>query len=417
MFQTPPREGPVRSWLLVGAGAALIFSAIPVARRWLGWLEGHGARDLVRWGALVVIVVAATLAVIYLYRRLRQLTWPRLLWMIGVVGVFSYFVSVKMKTPGEALHFVEYGLLGLLALRALSHHLRDGLVYVCAFLLCLLIGTVDEILQWLTPGRVWDVRDVLHNGVAAALAQLVVAGGLRPPFIRGFGRPRSVRWFCALSACWLVLLGCCASNTPVAVEWYASRIPVLGFLRHQDHPMSEYGFRHDIPDIGRFYSRFRLDDLAWIDYQRGEVAGGLIAPYWSSSSYSNFLQRYTPATDPFVHEANVHLYRRNHYRSVLWKHQAHPDLYQRHVTVAVREHQILERFFPRTLAASGQAWPPAVVAELQANLNTNRFYKSEVSRHLITQVSEKQIWHIILILLLADLALLIWKGREHAAPA
>lgn len=414
MFQSPPREGLVRSWLLVGAGTVLIYSAIPVARRWLGWLESHGARELVRWGALVIIVLAAALAVFYLYQRLRQLTWPRLFWMTGVVGVFGYFLAVKMKTPGEALHFVEYGLLGLLALRALSHHLRDGLVYVCAFLLCLLVGTVDEILQWLTPGRVWDIRDVLHNGVAAALAQLVVAGGLRPPFIRGFGRPRSVRWFCALSAALLVLLGCCASNTPVAMNWYSSRIPLLGFLRHQDHPMSEYGFRYDIPDIGRFYSRFRLDDLAWMDQQRGEEAGRIIDHYWSSDTYSNFLQRYTPATDPFVHEANVHLYRRTHYWGVSYKHRDTPANYRRHITIAVRENQILERYFPRTLAASGRAWPDEQLQEMWPHVNTNRLYKSEVSRHLITQVSEKQIWHIILLLLLADLVLLIWKGREPA---
>lgn len=417
MFQTPPREGPVRSWLLVGAGSLLILAAVPVARGWLGWLDRLGLRDYVRWAVLSVIAMAALLALVYLYRRLRQLTWPRLLWVLGVVGVFGYFLMAKMKTPGEALHFLEYGLLGLLALRAMSHHVRDGMVYVCAVLVCLLVGTADEILQWMTPGRYWDARDLVHNGVAAALAQIMVAGGFRPPFIRGCGGPRSVRWFCALSATLLVVLGCCASNTPVAVAWYAERVPALSFLRHQDHPMSEYGFRHDDPDIGRFYSRFRADDLAALDAVRAEDGGRVIAHYWSSDTYSNFLQRYTPASDPFLHEANVHLYRRNHYNGVRLKHRPNPDSYRWHVTVAVRENQILERYYPHTLAASGQQWPASFTETLLPDVDTNRFYKSAVSRHLITRFSEQDIWHSILLLLLADLTLLLWKGRERAVSS
>lgn len=416
MFQAPPREGPVCSWFLVGACSLLIFSAIPLARPMLRWADAHGGSNNLRWLALAVIVSAAALAAFYLYRRLKRLTWTRLGWLAVVVGFFVYLVLEKMKAPSEALHFIEYGLLGLLALRALSHRLRDYLVYVCAVLVCLLVGTVDEILQWMTPGRFWDVRDIAHNGVAALMAQLAVAGGLRPPFIQGWASPRSVRWLCALSATLLVILGCCASNTPVAVAWYSDRLPVLAFLKQQDHPMSEYGFRYDDPDIGRFYSRFRKDDLAWLDLQRGEDAGRIIAHYWSNDTYSNFLQRYTPATDPFVHEANVHVFRRNHYRGVLWKHENHPEHYRRHATVAVRENQILERYFPRTLAASGQAWPTNEMPALLPHVRTDRLYKSEVSRHLMTHISERQIWMVILILLLADLVLLLVGGRERAVP-
>jgi len=52
---------------------------------------------------------------------------------------------------------------------------------------------------------------------------------------------------CALAALQLLVLGLCLSNTPWVVDWYASRIPFLEYLRHEDNVMSEYGFRYDDP--------------------------------------------------------------------------------------------------------------------------------------------------------------------------
>ncbi len=411
MFQSPPREGPVRSWLLLGAWIMVIFFAIPWARQILRFIDAHWGVSMLRWVALVIIVVSALLALWSVFRNLHRLPWDRLFWLLGLVGVFAYLALEKMKTPSEALHFVEYGLLGLLAFRALSHHLRDRLIYPCVLMVCLLIGTSDEIVQWLTPGRYWDVRDIFHNGVAALLAQVALAGGLRPAFIRPGPSPRSVRCFFGLSTAFLLLLGCCASNTPVAVDWYSDRVPFLAFLRHQDNPMSEYGYRHDDPDIGRFYSRYDQETLRAMDEKRAGDAGPVIAYYWESDSYTNFLRRYTPATDPFMHEAMVHMFRRNHYQGVSVKYRQDADSYARHITVAYRENQILERYFPLTLEFSGQPWPAGLAEEMRNFIRTDRRYKSEVSRHLITVVTEQQIWIIILSLLGLNILFLFTLGR------
>lgn len=415
MFQAPPRERPWVSWLALLAWAGVIFCAIPFARRAQYWLASHWGVEILRWFAIAVIVVAAAIAAVYLWRRLSGQPWRNVAWLAATVGIFVYLSLEKMKTPGEAIHFLEYGFLGLLAFRAMSHYLRDGLIYICAFLLCTLVGTADEILQWLTPGRYWDVRDIGHNAVAAGLAQLTLARGMRPPFIDGFGAPRSVRWFCALAATQLVVLGLCASNTPVAVARISERIKPLAFLLQNDSPMSEYGFRHTDPDIGRFYSRFGLDDLQWLDGRRGAEAGPVLRHYLTENSYSNFLARYTPAVDPFIHEAMVHLYRRNHYHAVVWKYREDSKLYRLHATVAYRENEILEKYFPRTLAAAGERWPSGRGEELLPHLRADRVYKSEVSKHLITEVSERQVWTIILVLLGLDLVLLLAFGRERSA--
>ena len=413
MFQGPPRERMWVSWLMAAAWTGCILSAIPFARAMQGWVGAHWGTAILRWFSMAVILLAATFAAVYLWRRLRLPPWRNIFWLAATVGVFMYLCMARMKTPSEALHFLEYGFLGMLVFRALSHRLHDRLIYFCAILACLLVGTCDEILQWLTPGRYWDIRDIGHNGTAAALAQVALAGGLRPPFIRPGVSPLSVRWFCALAALQLLLLGFCFSNTPVAVEWYTEKLPRLEFLRENDSPMSEYGFRHDDPDIGRFYSRFGKDDLLWIDSRRGQDAGTVVGYYLTEGSYSNFLRRYTPAVDAFVHEAMVHAYRRDHYYAVLWKYKGDDDLYRRHATVAYRENKILEKYFPQTLRASGQAWPAEQAAALVPFLRVDRRYKSEVSRHLITHVRERDLWRLIMVFLALDLAFLIWRGRSR----
>lgn len=417
MFQSPPREKPWQSWTAVAVWSLVIFSAIPFARAVQAWAADRWGGDALRWFAIAVIAAAAAVAVLYLWRRVHRATLRNVLWIGGSVAVFAYLALFRMKSAGEAIHFLEYGFLGLLAFRALSHRLRDPLVYACAALIAALIGTADEIVQWATPGRFWDVRDLTHNTIAAVLAQVTLAGGMRPPFIRGPVADRSVRWLCGLAAMQLILIGLCFSNTPVAVDWYTDRVRALAFLRHNESAMSEYGYRHEIPDLGRFYSRFRLEDLARLDARRGEEAGQVLRHYTSENTYSNFLLRYTPATDPFVHEAMVHLFRRNVYAGVMWKYRDDPDLYRMHATVAYRENQILEMFFPATLEAAGHRWPPERRDAMRSNVNVDRRYRSPVSKHLITKFSEREIWHIIAGLLALDLVFLLWKGRPRESPA
>lgn len=412
MFRQPPREGPKRSWLFFALWVGVIFSAIPLARAIQSWVAGHWGSQFLRWFSIAVIAVAASLAAAYVTRGVRKLPWRNILWLAATVAVFSWLAVKQLKTAAEAVHFVEYGLLGLLAFRALSHRLRDRLVYVASALLCALVGLVDEIVQWTVPGRYWDPRDITLNSTAAILAQVALAGGIRPPFIRPGSSARSVRRCCALAATILLLVGLCASNTPYAVAWYGERVPLLAFLRENHTPMSEYGYEHKDPDIGVFYSRFRLEDLANADATRGEDAGRIIRHYRSERTYQEFLRDVTPASDPFTHEAMVHLFRRDHYNGVRWKYRSDDAMYRLHSNVAYRENLILERFYPRTLAAAQAVWPEELKADLAAWKRTDRVYRSAVSKHLITNYSERQVW-MILLLLLALCGATAWRwGRE-----
>ena len=79
----------------------------------------------------------------------------------------------------ESLHVVLYGVLGVLALRALRHRWQGAPLVGLAFGLAAAIGALDEGLQHLHPQRVGDVRDVATNALASGI-MVLAAWRLQP---------------------------------------------------------------------------------------------------------------------------------------------------------------------------------------------------------------------------------------------
>ena len=65
------------------------------------------------------------------------------------------------------------------------------------------------------------------------------------------------------------------------------------------------------------------------------------------------------------------------------------------LTVAFRENQILEKYFPQTLDQSSYKWTAEMFARAQKNCIADTDYESPVSGNLITRFSEFQIGVIL----------------------
>ena len=416
MIISAPRERRWVSWLYFLLCALAIFFTVPFA----GLIRWFVAKQ---WGRLsfAYVVVACVLVVVgWLLRRLRlrgEYTTARALWVVAVAVVYlGWTALLAMGSPEEAMHFLEYGLLSVLTYRALSHEVRDPSIYVAAVLLCSVVGIVDEIIQWLTPGRVWALQDIGLNVASAALTQLALWRGIRPPLIRERVTPGSWRRLCRLGIPALALLGLSLANTPSRIAWYAARIPSLGYLLRQEGVMAEYGYRYPDPEIGVFFSRFTLEELHELDTQRGRAAAAILDVY--KNRYPEFLQRYSPAVDPFLHEARVHLFRRDRFveklRPVTDDETMRKDL----ASVAYSENRILEKHFPATLAASAYVLPAEQLAMLEQFHDRQRLYVSPVSKQVITWPGEGAL-RFGFLGLIALLALAHWRlarlEPEHAS--
>ena len=99
--------------------------------------------------------------------------------------IFIGYTIRLSANPEEAVHFLEYGVLGLLIYRALTHRVKDVSIYFMALMIGAMVGMMDEAIQWVTPKRFWGLNDIWLNFFAVGLTQVAFAKGLRPSIISG----------------------------------------------------------------------------------------------------------------------------------------------------------------------------------------------------------------------------------------
>ena len=226
---------------------------------------------------------------IYQVRRTRiDRAGPLCLLLVASVYVVYTFQLRSAKI--ETLHFVLYGILGILLYRALAHRVRDLGIYFAAAILRAVVGILDEALQWITPKRSWSLQDIWIDFVGAALMQVAIAMGLRPAIISKARSAASIRLISRLAAIALLFLGLSALNTPPRIAWYSRQIPTLGFLKTNESVMLEYGYRYEEPETGVFRPRLTLKELRRADRERAEEGGRILAQNADRERYGEFLE-------------------------------------------------------------------------------------------------------------------------------
>ena len=351
MLHNPPGGKEWTSWLWVFLWSLVILATIPLARTIQTYISAQWGRATFTYIVITVIVSALILAIVYLL-RLKTATGRHYFWLLITSTIFIAYTLKLRKYPEEAVHFIQYGVLGVLLFRALSHRIRDVSIYFSAAILGALIGTIDEIVQWLTPGRHWGYSDIWLNFLAVTLVQISIAKGLDPSIISGPPKPQSIQLASRLLIASLLLFAACLLNTPTRIAWYATRIPALEFLKHNPSTMTEYGFLYTIPTIGTFRSRLSPEELSRHDTERGEEAARILNNYKNYDDYDRFLDTYMPYENPLLYEARIHLFRRDKFLDRAKSYQDNEQVFQIHQDVAFRENRILELYFPNTLKHS-----------------------------------------------------------------
>jgi VanZ family protein len=168
-----------RLWITVAVAVAAILAALYPLQFALDALR---SRNLLRASIAGLFLVCATAIVGALARRRP----PLLAWLVLVLsGAIYAGLALAMEVPQERLHLVEYGALALLVRAAVAEsvavrRLEGRVTNVDVWSLggVTLIGWLDEAVQGILPNRVYDLRDVGWNALAAGLA-LVAASVMR----------------------------------------------------------------------------------------------------------------------------------------------------------------------------------------------------------------------------------------------
>jgi VanZ family protein len=108
--------------------------------------------------------------------------WIPVFLAMAVIFVFSIMPPKQVEKTGiegfgfslNNLHFVAYFALSFLLGIALWHSNKGYLNrnhYILAILVCVAFGSLNELLQFFSPGRTPDFLDAMNNGIGAVIAQ------------------------------------------------------------------------------------------------------------------------------------------------------------------------------------------------------------------------------------------------------
>jgi len=94
-------------------------------------------------------------------------------WLV-IGGLYAAVWSSLCQSPVEGIHLAQYGLMGVLTLRALRNTVSLPIAYGGGVLLTLAVSWGNELIQSILPNRVYDLRDVALDGISAILGMMVV---------------------------------------------------------------------------------------------------------------------------------------------------------------------------------------------------------------------------------------------------
>jgi VanZ family protein len=157
-----------RLWLWALAAVTAIYSTLGPAQKLAEFLR---ERNLLRLSfALALLVVGVPILIRWIKRHPG---WREIGVVLGVAVVYG-IVFIRVETPEERTHLIEYSLVAILIHRALIERQRQGkqvpLPVVLVVDLTVLSGWVDDGIQWTLPNRGYDPVDVGFNFFAALVA-------------------------------------------------------------------------------------------------------------------------------------------------------------------------------------------------------------------------------------------------------
>lgn len=321
--QSPPR-GPFV--LAIVVAAALVLSAPFVGQIRSAVKQAFPGQFLLIVGVVIAIgVVAALAAAAWRIRDRRLARYGAIAASVLIAVGYSAWNATEFPESNavERFHFLQYGLITFLFYRA-WRPLDDGAVLVLPVLAGLIVGTVEEWLQWFIPARVGDIRDVALN-LVAIVSGLLFSLGLDPPrrlsaAIAPPSRPRVVRMTIAA----------------------ALTLAVFFHVLHLGHEIVD-------PEIGTFTSRYSAERLAALQSERTSA--------WAVTPPPTTLVRLS-REDQYLSEGIEHVRERNE----LWT--------AGDIRGAWLENRILEQYYSPVLETPthhgpAHRWPAAQRADAQ----------------------------------------------------
>lgn len=122
----------------------------------------------------VMFLIILSLVLAHIISNRERYSVSQYLWFSFICCLYGLIIYI-LELPEEQVHFIEYGILSALVYVAITHDINNRSIYFLSSLIVFVFGTGDEVIQWILPNRFFDIRDIVMNGIAGILVQLLIA--------------------------------------------------------------------------------------------------------------------------------------------------------------------------------------------------------------------------------------------------
>jgi hypothetical protein len=160
-------------WSLIACYVTLIYSTLYIMRPILNFLK-MTLKGYLNLSVGIMFLVILSLVLAHIISNRERYSVSQYLWFLFISCLYGLVIYI-LKLPEEQVHFIEYGILSALIYVALTYDINNRYIYFLSSLIVFILGAIDEVIQWVLPNRVFDIRDIVMNGTAGILVQLLIA--------------------------------------------------------------------------------------------------------------------------------------------------------------------------------------------------------------------------------------------------
>ncbi len=164
-------------WSLIGCYVTFIYSTLYIMRPILNFLKAT-LKSYLNLSVGVMFLIILSLVLVHIISNREHYSVNQYLWFSFISCLYGLVLYI-LELPEEQVHFIEYGILSALIYVALTHDINNESIYFLSAIIVFVFGTIDEVIQWVLPNRCFDIRDLIMNGIAGILAQLLIAMVIR----------------------------------------------------------------------------------------------------------------------------------------------------------------------------------------------------------------------------------------------
>ncbi len=143
-------------WIIIAIYIFLIYSTLSVTPLILNFLYTSLEQKFLTIIVNIIFIII-TLLIIYFLIKKKKL---KISFFLLIFLFLILFWITQIEKPAERIHFLEYGILGVLIFKATGEKVKQN---IFGIILLVMIAVIDELIQYMLPNRVGDIKDVIMN--------------------------------------------------------------------------------------------------------------------------------------------------------------------------------------------------------------------------------------------------------------